>query len=229
MIIALGTALTRLYQRLRRTGGAASSAATSAAAGDVLVVRRSDKRTSTGAYSTGGRSFPSCMSMRHATCTEGVHESGSFTPRAHSINSPRTESTLMPALQLNLQVRDVAAVSAPPVEIARWLPNESPGDGDRPQPEDDRNGDGDGGQLGPSASRQSLFAAAGLEGIGGDNRGACICTYTKSLAPCPMSGAMLQRQVGAMAEDGLQCCGFSRLNRRLSTAALRVSVSIGAR
>ena len=64
-----------------------------------------------------------------------------------------------------------AAAGAPPVEIARWRScnaGEAEPTADPAAGCGDRDGDGDGeSQLGPSASRQSLFAAAGFES-GGD-------------------------------------------------------------
>ncbi len=62
-----------------------------------------------------------------------------------------------------------AAAGAPPIEIARWRScdaREAEAAADAEARNGDRDGDG-GSQLGPSASRQSLFAAAGFE-IGGD-------------------------------------------------------------
>ncbi len=62
-----------------------------------------------------------------------------------------------------LQVMDIAA-NAPPVEIARWRSDEL---GERPSEAESEQA-GDSGALGTSASKQSLFAAAGLDGGGGN-------------------------------------------------------------
>ena len=53
--------------------------------------------------------------------------------------------------------------NAAPVEIARWRSGDLE---ERPEAASEQ--DGDGGALGTSASKQSLFAAAGLEGAAGN-------------------------------------------------------------
>ena len=65
-----------------------------------------------------------------------------------------------------MQVTDTAA-GAPPVEIARWRSDEL---GGRPKDPESKQDVGGSGAPGTSASKHSLFAAAGLDG-GSGNRG----------------------------------------------------------